>query len=470
MPSPFSFFASTTSSNEDPRDKPQSSMKTLRIELANSELVLMTGKTTTLQGVLYVNLQKSIKVKSLQIEFSGRSSVTWVDDNAYSPATRHTTSPHIEHTWPFISQPHKKSTTTLEAGQHAYPFSLELPDTLPESLTTTHGKVAYRVTATLTKPGITFNSSSTTVFVHVLRKHSINASGPRTYHRGDRVVSAPEDKIQYKITLPQVRVPHSTKVPLQVSITPPDNRITVQALQVGLWERVVYRADGRKRVDVRLVKVQKCEGWSQEDQEGRPSTTTEWNRVLLFDMPQMGPELNQCNPSTDNGLMKVNHYLRFTILGMDGTKRLRVENEMDLKVLAFEDEYAAPSGNGAGDGDPLNELPSYLTSFSTPRVSFDSEREMDNADDDLLRALMTRIHLPTYAESEEDTNSRNASRDASRNASQAPSRCTSPERLPARRSPLNEDHGSFLSLPPSPPSTPSPPQPVYNPHSPLHRG
>jgi hypothetical protein len=79
MPSPFSFFASTTSSNEDPRDKPQSNMKTLKIELANSELVLMTGKTTTLQGVLHVNLQKNTKVKSLQIEFSGRSSVTWVD-------------------------------------------------------------------------------------------------------------------------------------------------------------------------------------------------------------------------------------------------------------------------------------------------------------------------------------------------------------------------------------------------------
>lgn len=88
MPSPFSFFASTTLPSEDHREKSQSNTKTLRIELAKSELVLMTGKTTTLQGVLYVNLQKSTKVKSLQMEFSGRSSVTWVDgknDKAQDP-------------------------------------------------------------------------------------------------------------------------------------------------------------------------------------------------------------------------------------------------------------------------------------------------------------------------------------------------------------------------------------------------
>ncbi|KAF8945712.1 hypothetical protein BGZ52_009421, partial [Haplosporangium bisporale] len=86
--------------------------------------------------------------------------------------------------------------------------------------------------------------------------------------------------------------------------------------------------------------------------------------------------------------------------------RFRVENEIDLKVLAFEDEYDPEEGEDL-DADPTNELPSYLTSFTTPRVSFDSERDMDPVGDDLLRALVARIHLPTYAESEEDANSRN---------------------------------------------------------------
>ncbi|KAG0240599.1 hypothetical protein BGX31_001850 [Mortierella sp. GBA43] len=399
-------------------------MKALRIELAQTDLVLVAGKTTLLQGVLYLNLQKNTKVKSLQIEFTGRSSVTWVDDNAYSPATRHTTSPHIEHTWSIISHPNKKSTTVLEAGQHAYPFSLELPDTLPESLTTTHGKVAYRVTATLTKPTITFNStSSTTVFVQILRRHAINASVSRTYQRGSQIASSPADKVQYKINLPQMRVPHSTKIPLQVTITSPDSQTTIQSLQVGLWERVVYRADGRKRIDVRLVRVQKCEGWSREDGESLyPAAAVTWEKILLFDMPQMGPELYQCNPSTDNGLMKVNHQLRFTIIGSEGTKKFRIEKEVDLQVLAFEDEHVG-SGESGANGDLLGELPSYLTSFTTPRVSIDSEREMD-ADDDLLQAL-NGIHLPTYAESEEDAHSGDPSRDASR--SQSPSRSASPE-------------------------------------------
>lgn len=81
MQSPFCFFASPTLSNEDHHNKSRSNTKTLRIELAQTELVLKTGKTTVLQGVLHVNLQKNIKVKSLQLEFSGRSSVAWVDGN-----------------------------------------------------------------------------------------------------------------------------------------------------------------------------------------------------------------------------------------------------------------------------------------------------------------------------------------------------------------------------------------------------
>ncbi|KAG0033061.1 hypothetical protein BGZ81_009503 [Podila clonocystis] len=407
-----------------------SSSKTLRIELTKPEVVLHNGQSTRMEGILYVNLHKSTKVKSLTLEFSGRSSVTWVDDNAYSPATRHTTAPHIEHTWALIPHHHKQSPTILPAGQHTYPFVLDLPHTLPETLTTTHGKVAYRLTATMTKPGLTFHSSTVTLPVPVLRKHPTQPA--RSFQRGGRAVSSPEDKVKYKISLPQIRVPHSTKIPLQVSITTPNPRTSVTVLQVGLWERVVYRADGRKRVDMRLVKIQKSEGWPHEDRHGQPSNeSVTWNKVLLFDMPPMGSELHHCNPSADNGLMKVTHLLRFSILGTDGLKRFRVENEIDIKVLAFEDEYYPEEGEDS-DADPTSELPSYLTSFTTPRVSFDSERDMDPVDDDLLRGLLARIHLPTYAESEEDANSRNpsrdVSRDVSRNPSRAQSRSTSPER------------------------------------------
>ncbi|KAF9933983.1 hypothetical protein BGZ65_003953 [Modicella reniformis] len=400
--SPFSFFTL----GHHGGDHPAGSSKTLRIELTHPEVVLMNGQSTVLEGVVYLSLNKNAKVKTLQLEFSGRSSVTWVDDNAYSPATRHTTAPHIEHSWTLISHQHKQPPTQLQSGQHAYPFSLELSETLPETLTTTHGKVAYRLTATLTKPGLTFNSSTATIPVTILRRHPVQ--GLRAYQRGGRLVSAPEDKVKYKITLPQIRVSHSTKIPLQVSITAPTPRIQVQVLQVGLWERVVYRADGRKRVDMRLVKIQKSEGWDRP--ANNDTEAWNWNKILLFDMPQIGPELSQCNPSADNGLMKVGHILRFSILGTDGAKRFRVENEVDLKVLAFEDEYQVdPDEEGNGD----NELPSYLSSFTTPRVSFDSEREMDPADDDLLRLMVQRIHLPTYAESEEEVNSRGTSRDSS---------------------------------------------------------
>ncbi|KAF8933567.1 hypothetical protein BGZ58_006250 [Dissophora ornata] len=392
QPSPFSYFAISATTNED-HVRSAAHVKTLNIQLAQSEIVLMEGKTTKLEGVLHLNLQKDTKIKSLHLDFTGRSSVTWLD---------------------------------------------VLPDTLPESLATSHGKISYKVTATLTKPGLTFNSSSTTARIQILRRYSSNTPGSRIYQRGGRILSSPEDKVQFKIALPQIRVPHGTKIPLRVSITSPNSRTAVHVLQVSLWERVVYKADGRERVDMRLVKIQKSEGWTSEVRDGRPVVESmTWNKVLLFDMPQMGPEINQCNPSADTGLMKVEHLFRFSVLGSDGAKRFRIEKEIDVRVLAFEDEYLMPEGTEDDENnDPSNELPSYLTSFSTPRVSFDSEREMDPADDDLLRSLIARIHLPTYAESEEDTRSRgpsrdvsrDPSRDVSRNVSRAPSRATSPER------------------------------------------
>ncbi|KAG0057573.1 hypothetical protein BGZ83_008155 [Gryganskiella cystojenkinii] len=419
MSSLFSFFAHSSIAYGEHHNTPHA--KTMRIELAQKDVVLTTGSTTKLEGTLYLNLKHNTKVKSLQLEFSGRSSVTWVDENTYSPATRHTTEPHIEHTWSLISHQHKQPPTAMLAGQHAYPFSLELPDNLPESLTTTHGKVAYRVTATLIRPGLAFhNSSSVTAPVRILRRHPALGHGSRRYHRGGRAVNADEDKIKYKISLPQVRVPHSTKVPLQVAITSPNHATTVNVLQVALWEKVVYRTDGRERADMRLVKIQKSEGWPYIDRNGSrlESDSVTWNKVLLFDMPSMGPEMDQCNPSADNELMKVSHLMRFTILGTEeGGKRYRVESEVEMKVLAIEDQvHQADEEENGVDG---NELPSYLTSFTTPRVSIDSEREIrergGTADDDLLRALIsTGIHLPTYAESEEDTNSQNASRSTSR--------------------------------------------------------
>ncbi|KAF8971324.1 hypothetical protein BGZ46_010293 [Entomortierella lignicola] len=433
--------------------------KTLNIELSDPEVVLMNGNVSVMRGTVYVNLHKNIKVKTLQLEFSGRTAITWMDENTYSASTRHTNAPHIEHSWPLIAHDHKQPSTLLQAGQHAFTFSLELPDTLPETITTVHGKVAYKLTATLTKPGISFHTSTTSVPVIIRRRHPVQAS--RSYQRGGRASNEADDKIKYKITVPQVRVPHSTKVPLQVSITAPTAQTHVQVLQVGLWERVIYKADGRKKVDMRLVKIQKSEGW------GRPpnheAEAWNWNKVLLFDMPHMGSELNQCNPSVDNGLMKVVHIMRFSILGTDGSNRFRTENEIEIKVLAFEDEYQLePDEEG---NLPDVELPSYLTSFTTPRVSIDSERDMDPEDDDLLRSMLQRIHLPTYAESE-DSNSRNNSRDVSRNnslnSSRNPSRSTSPDRSrsvdESLHSILHHPHYSHLTchhqpLPHSPLST-----------------
>lgn len=80
LPSPFSFFANSLTQGDS---LVSPSAKTLKIELEESEIVLMTGTTATLKGTLFLNLQKNAKIKTLNLEFSGRSSVTWIDGTDY---------------------------------------------------------------------------------------------------------------------------------------------------------------------------------------------------------------------------------------------------------------------------------------------------------------------------------------------------------------------------------------------------
>lgn len=73
--SPFSFF----SHKEEHSSSSGSGSKTLKIELETPEVVLKNGQMTTMKGTVFVNCHKPIKVKTLLLEYSGRSSVTWVD-------------------------------------------------------------------------------------------------------------------------------------------------------------------------------------------------------------------------------------------------------------------------------------------------------------------------------------------------------------------------------------------------------
>lgn len=77
MSSPFSFFAHSSLAHGEHHNPTH--VKTLRIEVEKNEVVLMAGSTTKLEGTLYLSLKHNTKVKTLQLEFSGRSSVTWVD-------------------------------------------------------------------------------------------------------------------------------------------------------------------------------------------------------------------------------------------------------------------------------------------------------------------------------------------------------------------------------------------------------
>src|SRR5690606_35360584 len=54
----------------------------------------------------------------------------------------------------------------------------------------------------------------------------------------------------------------------------------------------------RQQEDSRVVKSQKSEGWPHRNHlDESVDVAVTWNKILLFDMPSIGSEYTDCNPS-----------------------------------------------------------------------------------------------------------------------------------------------------------------------------
>ncbi|KAI8350684.1 hypothetical protein B0O80DRAFT_457241 [Mortierella sp. GBAus27b] len=337
-----------------------------------------SGATTTLKGRLILSLTKPTKVASLAISFTGATHIAFLGAGKRAHYSRH----HIR-SQQFLVAPQSEGDqyTLLSKDTITYPFTFEVPNHLPPSVTTPQGGTIYRLTVVLTlaksagimsflSSGSTLTASSTVQIYRAPRSRCLlleapAANEPRLEEEdegeelppnngpGETTLEQrqPEDEndlmpatlshtwpgqLESKVTLPFSRLPPQSKPDLHLRVRILRSGLAIKSFQAALWERAIFRiqkadapATGRKHiigVRERIVSAQRCDsGWVNDTITSQVPHTFE--KVVLFSIPSAIRSHNEpcssrsCNASTYTTLSKL--------------KKRHLKEDMEIKDSEF---------------------------------------------------------------------------------------------------------------------------------------
>lgn len=401
-------------------------------------------QTTTrhvLTGTIALTLNKTMNVRSLNIQFSGLARSAYFFDSSSLfehaqpclPCDKFSYSCElIDKRIPILST-NPKEPRTLSAGQYTFPFSIPLPESLPSVLTTDSVNINYQLTASLQPVSyLPFAQPyQTTKPIILLRVNDV--PGDSFYSpRQVQFVSKRTDRVLGEVRVPHRVLPSGGTVPLNLHLNLRGNLTNVSKVAIELWERAFRLQDppagtdgsnnsttSRVQVDERRVSCQSCpiSDWPSCSSTGE---TIEVSKRLLFKVPQMPLDVWADEPdrivSTDR-----RSYLPKGYCNNSGVHSLvGLEIQHMLRVVVFVDGQLA-SGSSTGttfpvddtahgearvhilglqeqqpQGEDETELPSYHRSFTTMVVDGARLAEMDRRSFEALQdfeMLTTRSPL-----------------------------------------------------------------------------
>ncbi|KAF9996516.1 hypothetical protein BGZ79_009746 [Entomortierella chlamydospora] len=335
-----------------------------------------SSTTTSLKGKLLLTLPKPTKVASLAISLNGSTHIAFLGTGKRSHYSRH----HIR-SQQFLIEPRPDSEQyTLLGGNDGnnnnnkefvleFPFSIEVPNHLPASVTTPQGGTIYRLTAVLTlakSAGImSFLSTSSTITastpVQIYRaprprylsledaaafegegeeeegeegeehaskpgqERGVTRTEPRDLADGDELMPATvhhiwPGQVETTVVIPFTQLPSQSKPDLRIRVRVLRENLAIKSFQAALWERAIFRvqkagapANSKKYtigVRERVVSAQRCDaGWVNDAITTQLPHTFE--KVVLFSIPNAVRSHNElyssriCNVSTFTSASKL---------------------------------------------------------------------------------------------------------------------------------------------------------------------
>ncbi|KAF9557830.1 hypothetical protein EC968_007423 [Mortierella alpina] len=349
---------------------------------AYAPVLTTSGNTMILSGNLILTLSKPTKVASLAICLSGSTHIAFLGAGKRAHYSRH----HIR-SQQFLIEPRPQSDqyTLLSKNTLAYPFSIEIPNNLPPSVTTPQGGTIYRLTAVLTlaksagimsflSSGSTFTASST-VQIYRAPRNRCQLLEPQTavlfeedeeedeegYEEivpvgQDRGITHTEQRsledenemmpatvthtwpgqLETSVAIPFTLLPPASKPDLHLRVRVLRENMGIKSFQAALWERAVFRVQkagappGSKKYIIgvrdRVVSAQRCDaGWVNDTITNQVPHTFE--KVVLFSIPSAVRTHNElyssrsCNASTYTNASRL--------------KRRHLKEDFDIKDSEF---------------------------------------------------------------------------------------------------------------------------------------
>ncbi|CAO3620955.1 unnamed protein product [Mucor fragilis] len=316
----------------------------------------------TVKGNCIVKVNKPIKVRRFIVWMEGRIKVT-LKGTGYSVSNTEGTESRTLYSKDHHFLGDDGQTHVLTPGQYIYPFSFDLPASLPASFRGKRGYVRYRLQAAIYRP--MFASDIQVSRDIPIKRCLLNDQTPMAELRETYEGRHHTNKLHYTATAPSIsyREGGLIRLNLTMQLIKPETQ-SIRTVTCALRERLQYRTtDGHANTILsktdNLFPLGYSTFYPNQSPDYDPKVTADYNALFRL-CPRVNADLN-------SRLMKVTHALVVNIMVEDTSEEPDDESAYDTE--ATESEWASEDDRAGGQSSDVKhamESPSSTPPTSTP--------------------------------------------------------------------------------------------------------
>ncbi|GLB37006.1 putative arrestin (or S-antigen), C-terminal domain [Lyophyllum shimeji] len=230
-----------------------------RIEiLLDSPYLFLKGvgvdvEPTLLSGHVALHLNEAMPIKEIKLQFRGKARLPVPAHEAMSINGAPLTYIVCNHDWSFL-EGEKRTSHTLKAGRHLFPFQLRIGGSLPSTISSPAfggAAVNYKLRAHVVRPGFAFNQTyQAGLPIHIIRSFAPEAM---EYQQTLEIENTWPEKLMYSIMVPHKAWAAGDKVTALVKFSPLAKGVCVLNVTTSIHEHTKVYARSGAQESTRLV-------------------------------------------------------------------------------------------------------------------------------------------------------------------------------------------------------------------------
>ncbi|PPQ65559.1 hypothetical protein CVT24_010822 [Panaeolus cyanescens] len=207
-------------------------------------------ESSRMSGKVVLTLPEATSLRDLTLQFRGKARIPMPASESLINNTASITYVICNHEWHFLETPASTTSAapttgkkqhhpvrTLKAGQHVFPFHLDIGGTLPASLTTPvlgGASITYKLRAIAHRPALSLSPNPTyTTPVSIIRGFTPDAL---EYQQTLEIENTWPGKIMYSVVLPHKAWAGGDELVARLTLSPLSKGVKVLGVVSALWE------------------------------------------------------------------------------------------------------------------------------------------------------------------------------------------------------------------------------------------